>query len=220
LMIINDYSFYLVASQQYCGKRNILDIAGLAAAGGIDILQMREKTKPKNEIISLGRKLSTLCKKSNILFIVNDDPYIAKELDADGLHLGQEDLRKFPVKKVKQILGKDKIIGISTHSIEQVKKVNNSGAAYIAFGPIFETKTKNYFLGTDDITEVLKISKLPVVFIGGINSSNIEKVLQLGAKNIAMIREITQAPDVRAKVLELKDILSKYKERITSGSKS
>ncbi|MCQ9205030.1 MAG: thiamine phosphate synthase [Omnitrophica bacterium] len=217
---IDDYSLYLVTSQEYSGKKNSLDVARLAIESGIDILQMREKTIPKDEIIRLGRKLSTLCKKSNIVFIINDDPYLAKKLDADGVHLGQEDLKEFPIEKVRQILGKDKIIGLSTHSLKQVKTANNYDINYIGFGPIFKTKTKNYSLGTKDIPKVLKTAKMPIVFIGGINSSNIEEILPLGVKNIAVIREITHAQNIRVKVLGLKNIISKCKKSPINGSKN
>ncbi|MBP7088128.1 MAG: thiamine phosphate synthase [Candidatus Omnitrophica bacterium] len=210
--IIGNYQLYLVTSQKHSQKETTLKIAQKAIAGGIDIIQLREKTLKEPEIIKLGRKLSTLCQKSNIVFIVNDNPYIAKEVNADGVHLGQEDIKRYPLKETKKILGKDKIVGLSTHSLEEVKKANSYGIDYIAFGPIFKTKTKNYFIGTVDIPKVLKISKFPVFFIGGINYHNIENLLKLGAKNIAMIREITQSNNISQKVKELKSIMSKYKD--------
>ncbi len=210
--IIGKYQLYLVTSQEYAQKETTLGIVKKAITGGIDIIQLREKTLKEPEIIKLGRKLSTLCQKSNIVFIVNDNPHIAKEVNADGVHLGQEDIKKYPLKETRKILGKDKIIGLSTHSLEEVKKANSYNIDYIAFGPIFKTKTKDYFIGTVDIPKVLKISKFPVFFIGGINCDNVEDLLKLGAKNIAMIREITQSKNITRKVKELKSIISKYKD--------
>jgi len=209
--IIGNYKLYLVTSQEYSQPETTLEIAKKAIAGGIDIIQLREKTLKESQIIKLGRKLSTLCKKSNIVFIVNDNPHIAKEVNADGVHLGQEDIKEYSLKKTRKILGKNKIIGLSTHSLEEAKKANTYDINYIAFGPIFRTKTKNYFIGTEEVPQVLKISRLPVFFIGGINYSNIEDLLKLGAKDIAMIREIIQSKNVARKVKELKNIILKYK---------
>lgn len=209
--IIGNYKLYLVTSQEYSQPETTLEIAKKAIAGGIDIIQLREKTLKESQIIKLGRKLSTLCKKSNIVFIVNDNPHIAKEVNADGVHLGQEDIKEYSLKKTRKILGKNKIIGLSTHSLEEAKKANTYDINYIAFGPIFRTKTKNYFIGTEEVSQVLKISRLPVFFIGGIDYSNIEDLLKLGAKNIAMIREIIQSKNVTRKVKGLKNIILKYK---------
>tara|TARA_B100000315_G_C14577203_1_gene588506 strand:- start:422 stop:1063 length:642 start_codon:yes stop_codon:yes gene_type:complete len=208
---IIDYSLYFVTSQEYSSKKSSLDIANLAASGGIDIIQMREKNMPNDELISLGKNISTLCKKSNILFIVNDDPEIAANLNADGVHLGQEDLIKFPIAKTRKIIGQNRIIGVSTHSLEEFKQANELDINYLAFGPIFTTKTKNYSIGTSQIKEVLKIARFPVIFIGGINTVNMEELLKLGAKNIALIREITESNNIADKVRELKNIILKYK---------
>ena len=210
--INHPYRLYLVTSHEYSGEKTTTQVVKDAIAGGIDIVQLREKTDKESEVINTGRKLSTLCQKSNIVFIINDDPYIAKKVNADGVHLGQEDIKKYPVDKTREIIGKSKLIGLSTHSLEEVENANNLDINYIAFGPIFKTKTKKYFIGTKNIPKVLEISKFPVFFIGGINSSNIKEILGLGAKNIAMIREITQSPDIAQKTKELKNLILKYKE--------
>lgn len=193
---IKNYSLYLVLSQDCTLGKNAINVAKEAILGGIDILQMREKNKSKEELINLGRELRGLCKNNNVTFIVNDDPFIAKEVDADGLHLGQEDILKYPIELSRDIIGKDKVIGLSTHSFKQFKIANEEEVDYIAFGPIFYTPTKDYFIGTKDIKEVLAIAKKPVVFIGGINLSNLDEILNEGARTIALIRGIIQIEDI------------------------
>lgn len=201
---IKDNSLYFVTSQEYAKQRTTYDAATLAITGGIDILQMREKQKPQEELIKLGKKLSFLCTRNDIIFIVNDDPYLAEKIGADGVHLGQEDILKYPLEKTRQILGKNRIIGISTHSVNQFEKANSEDFDYIAFGPIFPTKTKDYFIGIKDIEKVLEISAKPVIFVGGITLSNIDEALNKGARNIAVIRAIMQAEDIVRMVRTLK----------------
>lgn len=206
------YSLYLVLSEEYGGAVPLMRIAEQAIAGGIDILQMREKLKSREELIHLGRLLVPLCKEKGVTFIVNDDPLLAKALEADGVHLGQEDIQKYPVNTVRQLIGQDKIIGLSTHSLEQFCQANLMDVDYLAFGPIFSTKTKNYHIGTADVSKVLQTALKPVVFIGGINTDNLDVLLAEGASNIALIRDIMQAEDIAART-------KWYKSRLASNKK-
>lgn len=201
---------YFVTGEEYSNGRSTLDVAVCAISGGIDILQMREKNKTPEELVSLGRKLSDLCREKRVTFIVNDDPYLAKEVSASGVHLGQEDLEKYPVERARKILGKGKIIGVSTHSVDEFEWANKMECDYIAFGPVFPTKSKDYSIGTRDIKKVLEVAEKPVVFIGGINADNVSSVLDEGASNIAVIRAITQAEDI---ICGAKSLKSKIKDR-------
>jgi len=200
--MLKEKNLYLVSSEEYSNLPT-LDIAKQAIEAGIDIFQMREKNKSDQELLKLGKQLVKLCKENNTLFIVNDNPHLAKELDADGVHLGQEDIQKNPILKVRSIL-KNKIIGLSTHSLKQVKIADNLDIDYIAFGPIFKTQTKDYFLGTNQIKDVLNSTTKPVVFIGGINLDTIDQLIELGAKNIAVITAITKADNIQERVKQLK----------------
>jgi len=208
---IEDYNLYLVLSSEYANERPVLDIARNALDAGVDILQMREKNIPEQGLIALGKGLLSLCREFNTPFIVNDDPYLARDLNADGLHLGQEDIKRYPLSNARKILGPDKIIGISTHSIEEFKQANSDDFNYIAFGPIFPTKTKDFFLGTDDIKEVLGIAIKPVIFIGGISLANIDFLFRKGVKNIAVIRAITESDNITTAVENLRNKISLYK---------
>lgn len=188
-------------------------IAEQAIIGGIDILQMREKRKSREELLSLGHIISYSCKKSGVIFIVNDNPLLARTLDADGVHLGQEDIRQYPINTVRQMIGRSKIIGLSTHSLRQFRQANQMDLDYIAFGPVFPTKTKNYHIGTGDVATVLQTAAKPVVFIGGINTTNLDSLLAGGVSNIALIRDIMQAEDIVART-------KWYKSRLMSNRKN
>lgn len=207
---IGNYNLYLVLSKEYAKEKDPIDIAKLAIKGGIDILQMREKEGSMEELEKLGGEFLKLCRQHKVIFIVNDDPHLARRIGADGVHLGQDDIEHFPIDAAREVVGTDGIIGLSTHSVEQFEKANSADVDYIAFGPIFQTLTKNYFLGTNDIRKVMDMARKPVVFIGGINMSNIDKVMDEGARNIAVIRDIVQAEDVTARTKALKE---KIKER-------
>lgn len=209
---IKDHSLYLVTSEECSGGRSTLDIAKEAIGSGIDILQMREKGKSGEDLKKLGREISFLCKGTSTIFIVNDDPYLAKELEADGVHLGQEDINEFPIAETRRIMGKDKVIGISTHSFEQFNIANKEDVDYIAFGPVYPTKTKDYHIGLGDISKVMKVARKPVIFIGGIDMDNIDEVLASGARNIAMIRALTGAKDIRDAIKQVKDKIESRKQ--------
>lgn len=202
-------SLYLVISEEYCNGRPPLEVAGTAISGGVDILQMREKNKTAAELAKLGGGLARLCREKGVMFIVNDDPFLAKKVGADGVHLGQDDLKRYTADEARKIAGDDAIVGISTHSMEEFAAANSSAADYIAFGPIFPTKTKDYSIGTKDVDKILKGAKKEVFLIGGINLSNMGGLLALGARNVALIRGITEADDIVSRTAEFKKKIGK-----------
>ena len=202
---------YLVISEEYARGRSAVEVARAAIAGGADILQMREKNRPVKELMYIGTSIRDMCRNARATFIVNDDPPLARDLDADGVHLGQEDARRFPVDAARRIVGRDRIIGVSTHSLEQLARANDEDIDYIAFGPVFPTQAKAYHVGTGDIQEAVRIAKKPVFFIGGITLATIDELLAKGAGNIALIRGITEAEDVEAATRQ-------FKERVTCGT--
>jgi thiamine-phosphate pyrophosphorylase len=212
MQITQDHRLYLVLSEEYGMGRPPLFVAAQAIAGGIDVLQMREKQKSREEIVGLGKNLCALCRKNGVVFIINDDPHLAYELDADGVHLGQEDITRYPIEQVRSILGPDIIIGLSTHSPEQFRQGNETDVDYLAFGPVFPTQTKNYHIGTSDIKNILKAAVKPVFLIGGITAANVDIVLSAGATRVALIRDIMQATDIPSrakwynKLMNSKDI--------------
>lgn len=205
---LKDRSLYLIITEEFCRGRTAVEVARLAIAGGVDIIQMREKDRPFNELLAKGKELLAVCKGHGVPFIVNDDPELTREIGADGVHLGQEDMRSLPVEKARAILGREAIIGISTHSLEQLRKAQGFDADYIAFGPIFPTKTKDYSIGTSGVREAAAASDKPVFFIGGIDASNLGTLVAEGARRIALIRALAGAGDVRSAAARLKKMLS------------
>jgi len=210
--IING-SLYLVISEEYGNGRTSLEIAREAIAGGVDIIQLREKRKSMQELIKLGTGIQELCRSSDVTFIVNDDPMLAKRIGADGVHLGQEDIERFSIGRVRDIIGPDRLIGISTHSVDQFTKLYGEDVNYLAFGPIFPTKTKNYNIGIGNVRKVAGLSHKPVFFIGGINMSNIDSLMAEGAANIALIRGIIGADDISAATKEFKGRIRERKDK-------
>jgi thiamine-phosphate pyrophosphorylase len=211
---INDDSLYLVISEEFCGGKDPLTIAEQAIAGGVDIIQMREKHKSRNDLVDMGHKLAKLCKDEDVLFIVNDDPLLAKIVGADGVHLGQDDLSTFSIEMARDAIGPDRIIGVSTHSVDEFKKASASGFDYLAYGPLFKTKTKPYCIGTLDIGTVMACATKPVFFIGGITMNNIDQVLDSGGRNVGLIRAITESKDITKSARELKEKLIRKRETV------
>ncbi len=185
---------------------NLPDVLTKAIAGGITLFQYREKGSDAltgNEKLALGRELQSICKKTNIPFIVNDDVELALALDADGVHVGQDDGE---VRIVREKIG-DKMLGVSAHSYEEAQQALNDGADYLGIGPVFPTSTKN---DTEAVCGPGFISTLrekgidaPIVAIGGINIDNAHKVAANKADGISVISAISKAnnPALAAKRL-------------------
>ncbi len=151
----------------------------------VSFFQMRLKKYSKKQKILIGKKIQKICKNYNVRFIVNDDPYLAKKLHADGCHLGQKDM---DIKKARRIIGK-KIIGITCHnSALLAKRAVKAGADYIAIGSFYSTKTKKtmYKCSTKNLIKISKLTKIPIIAIGGINSKNYKKLLLNNANFLAI----------------------------------
>ena len=199
--MLNDKKLYLVTnSDGFETEDDFLNAVASALKGGVDILQLREKNMPANKIIELGKKIKLLCAEYNTTFIINDRVDIAYVLEADGVHLGQDDM---DVDSARKILGHNAIIGISTHAPEQAKKAVEDGADYIGVGPVFTTPTKptTKSVGLEYVEWVSKNIDLPYFAIGGINLENIDEVISHGAKKAAVVRAIINAdnPEAAAK---------------------
>lgn len=179
-----------------------------ATRGGITIFQYREKGQGclnDFEKLELGKKLQKVCKESGIPFIVNDDLELALELDADGIHIGQEDE---DAAMVREKIG-DKILGVSVHNLEEAEKAKLAGADYFGVGPIFPTATKKDtrpVQGTA-LLEQLKDFGVPIVGIGGINADNAGVVMDAGADGVSVITAISHAGDVMEAAVRLKKIV-------------
>ena len=196
--ILKDCSLYLVTKNRTKLKEIVLQ----SLEAGVKIVQYREKILNDNEKVKQAKDLASLCKKYNSLFIVNDRIDIALAVDADGIHLGQEDM---PTKIARKLLGSEKIIGRSTHCLEDIKKAEEEGCDYIGIGSIFpsETKKKLNPIGIDYLRKGLDTTILPAFAIGGINSSNINELNQINNLRIAISNAIINADDPFTKTQEL-----------------
>ena len=171
------------------GKLLCEDVVLKVLRAGVRWVQYREKERPRREIYEESVRLRRLTADFNAVFIVNDYTDIALSTNADGVHLGQDDL---PLKEARKIIGKDRIIGISTHSLEQAVEAERDGADYIGFGPVFHTVTKDAGIpkGTEMLQEIKRNVHIPVVAIGGINLENIRSVLDTGIDAVAVASAI------------------------------
>jgi thiamine-phosphate pyrophosphorylase len=163
-----------------------------AALGAVDVVQLREKSAPDDEIVAAGRRLRALCVAHEALFVLNDRPDLAVECDADGVHVGQEDM---PIAEARAVIGPDRLLGLSTHSREQIDQAQ--GADYISVGPVWETPTKEGrpAVGLDLVRYAADSASVPFFAIGGIDAGNTPEVLAAGATRIAVVRAIADAAD-------------------------
>ncbi|NCP78143.1 MAG: bifunctional hydroxymethylpyrimidine kinase/phosphomethylpyrimidine kinase, partial [Desulfuromonadales bacterium] len=169
--------------------------ARVAAAlrGGVGVLQYRAKNIEAAERLAMAHELRELCRKAQVPFIVNDFVELAHDVDADGVHLGQGDMS---VSQARQLLGRDKVIGVSTHNVDQALKAENHGADYIALGSIFPTNSKDApeLVGLDVLQRVRRAVRIPLVAIGGIDVAGAEQVLEAGADAVAVIKAVMADP--------------------------
>lgn len=166
------------------GSDNIIETAATVLESGIKWIQYREKAKTKREIFNDAMKLRVLTRQFNAMLIINDYADIALAVDADGIHLGQDDL---PIKEARKIVG-EKIIGISTHNLDEAIQAERQGADYIGFGSIFPTNTKVDAIvqGVTGLRKIRDAVKLPLIAIGGITTENIRDVFGAGCDGVAV----------------------------------
>jgi len=184
-LFVKERALYLITDRAIPGL-TLREIVRQALSAGVRTIQIREKKLSKEELFEEAISLKQIFLKHNALFIVNDYVDIALAVNADGVHLGQEDM---PIKRARKILGRNKIIGISTHTLKQALEAERAGADYIGFGPIFPTTTKDAGKpkGIDALIEIKKHIKIPIVAIGGITIKNAPQVLMAGADAIAVV---------------------------------
>jgi thiamine-phosphate pyrophosphorylase len=193
--LFEQVDLYPVTCERLSNGRSNLEVLGGIIEGGSSIVQLREKDLSERDLYRLAEKFRELTKKAGMLLIINDRVDMAIAVGADGVHLGQED---FPVREARRI-APDLLIGASSHNLEEALRAQEEGADYVNIGPIFPTGTKHgieRFLGPSAIREIAPKLKIPFTVMGGIKDSNIGEVLSMGARRIAVVTAITQAPDI------------------------
>jgi thiamine-phosphate pyrophosphorylase len=199
---------YGILDLGYVELHRAKEVAEALVAGGVDLLQLRAKDYPAHEIKKFGEELRPLTERSAVPLIINDHPEVARDLGAEGLHLGQTDMS---IAAARDIVGADCAIGKSTHSLDQAIRAFYEGADYIGFGPIFATPTKPDYppLGLDEIQKVHAAVRIPIFCIGGIKLDNLAKVLEAGALRVVIVSGLLQARDVQAYGHSVKDFLQR-----------
>jgi len=182
-----------------------------ALQAGVKWVQYRDKDRSRRKIYEESIRLMGIIKKFDAALIVNDHPDIALAADADGVHLGQDDL---PVKEARKIMGEGRTIGISTHTVEQARDADRDGADYIGFGPVFHTTTKDAGRprGIEMLREIKRQVRIPVVAIGGITIENIRPVLEAGADAVAVSSALLRG-DIGENAKQFLEIISTYGSR-------
>jgi len=203
---------YVILDRQFLAGRDELEIATQIIEGGAKAIQLRDKQSKKGEMLLVAQKLRGLCGQAGVLFIINDYLDLTLAVNADGLHIGQEDL---PLPVVRSELPIDRIVGCSVTTVSQATRAQNEGADYIAVGSIFPTTTKKdaIVVGIDTLKELKRTISIPVVAIGGINQNNIGQVVAAGADAVAVISAVLGEKDVRSAVKKLVAKMDLAKEK-------
>ena len=204
--IIIPEGIYGITGDNFAHGKSNLECVKAMIEGGIKIIQYRDKTKSIKEKVKEAREIRELCRENRVIFIVNDHVDIAILVDADGVHIGQDDMDPSDVRK---LIGDNKIIGLSTHSEEQgMKAYLNPDVDYIGVGPIFPTTTKDTApVGLGYLEYAVKNLHLPFTAIGGIKEHNLHEIISRGAKNVCLVSDIVGADNITEKVKELQKLI-------------
>ncbi len=198
---------YAIVDAAEAGGRAPTALAETLFRAGVRLIQFRDKRASSRELYERCREIAERARRAGVVFIVNDRSDVALTADADGVHVGQEDL---PVELARRLLGTAKLIGCSTHSVSQVAEAHRTSADYIAFGPIFPTKSKERpdpVVGLDGLREARKATHKPLVAIGGVTLENARAVIEAGADSVAVIRDLLANEDPAARAQEFLKLL-------------
>ena len=211
---MTDFGFYLVMTNPKVGYAAC---AEAAVRAGVGIVQLRMKKRPRAEIVEAARQVRAVTAGTKTLFIVNDDPSIAAEVGADGVHVGQGDM---PVAEVRRLYPSLGIVGLSTHSPEQARAAIPQKPDYIGVGPVFATPTKEIpdpTLGVETAGAICRRAPVPAVAIGGLNAETLPDVIRAGARNYAVVRAVCGADDPFDAILRLERAVAQARAGMARG---
>jgi thiamine-phosphate pyrophosphorylase len=185
---------YLVTQSNHSRDRTTPEVVRAAVAGGVDTVQLREKHASDRERLRVGRELRKFTREADVTFLVNDRVDLARAVDADGVHLGDDDL---PVSVARELLGPDAVVGRSVSTVEGAREAERAGADYLGVGAVYRTRTKQMAesIGPGRVRAVADAVDLPVVGIGGVTPENAREVVEAGADGVAVVSAITAADD-------------------------
>lgn len=200
--LLSKVQLYVIVDRKICGDKSLSDVAGAAVDGGAQMIQYRDKETDDQGFMQWALRLKRVCGEKDVPFIINDRVSIADRLDADGVHLGEDDLT---LKEARRILGNEKIIGRTARDLRQAEAAQEEGADYVGLGPIFPTDSKQIDgpIGVDVIRNAVAALRIPVFAIGGINTDNLDQVIRAGGNRIAVISAVVSSADVRTSAARL-----------------
>lgn len=203
---------YAVTDRSWVGTQTLMEQVECALKGGATCIQLREKHLDAEDFLQEALEMKKLCKKYSVPFLINDNVEIAIGSGADGVHVGQSDME---AGNVRELLGPDKIIGVSAQTVEQAKKAEAAGADYLGVGAVFSTSTKldAREVSHEVLKEICAAVKIPVVAIGGISKKNIPELSGSGADGVALVSAIFGAEDIEAECRELKALSREMTEK-------
>jgi thiamine-phosphate pyrophosphorylase len=199
---------YGILDLGYVATPEVERVAGQMIDGGVDLIQLRAKKNAPEEISKIAAGLRTVTRERGIPLIINDHAGIAREIEADGVHVGQDDL---PIAEVRRVVGPNCLVGKSTHSRDQAIRAFYEGADYIGFGPLFATPTKPDYpaIGLAEIEKVHEAVRIPIFCIGGVKLDNLPKVIEAGARRVVIVSELLQATDIAGHAQAVKHLLNR-----------
>ncbi|MGN0369867.1 MAG: thiamine phosphate synthase [Butyrivibrio sp.] len=194
---------YAVTDRAWLNGRTLKEQVEEALRGGVTMVQLREKELPENEFEKEALEIKELCRKYNVPFIINDNVNLAVKINADGVHVGQSDMKALDVRK---ILGPDKIIGVTAKTVDQAVKAMEAGADYLGSGAVFgsSTKTDTERLDHNILRQICESVTIPVVAIGGITAENVEELKGRKIAGVAVVSAVFGQPDIESATKELK----------------
>ncbi|MDY2960175.1 MAG: thiamine phosphate synthase [Hornefia sp.] len=199
---------YAVTDRHWAGKYSLLEQIELALKGGVTFLQLREKELNRDDFLKEAIQVKELCDKYKVPLIINDDVSIAAEMNADGVHVGQSDMK---ASEVRRIIGDDKILGVSVTTVKQAVSAETSGADYLGVGAVFPTGSKNDAerVSHAALKEICRAVSIPVVAIGGITSDNVTELACTGVCGVAVISAVFAPDDIQTATEKLKSSVIK-----------
>lgn len=212
---MTDWDVYLVTGESLSAGRTTPEIVGAAIEGGVDVVQLREKGRSVRERYETGRTVRELTRDAGVTFVVNDRVDLAAVLDADGVHLGGDDL---PVRAARRLLGEEAVIGRSVSTVAEAETAEAEGADYLGVGTVYRTDSKDdipedeHGVGPERVREIAEAVDIPFVGIGGITADNAAEVAKSGADGVAVITAITQAEDPSAATATLGEAVERGKQ--------
>ena len=205
-------TLYAVTDRTWVKDTTLMDQVKEALEGGITFLQLREKHLSKEEFIKEAREMKELSKEYKVPFVINDNIEVALVVDADGVHIGQDDMS---VEEARKLLGEDKIIGVSAHNVEEAIKAQKGGADYLGVGAVCATSTKKdaNVVSKEEIKKICHTVEIPVVAIGGIKKENIKTLEGTDVDGVAVVSAIFAAKDIKKDTKQLRSLVEEMKQK-------